>query len=141
MRFISKFFKPATSPIGIDFGSASLKLAQLDGSGNNAALAATAEQEVPAEIARDPAARLQFFAKTIPELLSRGGFCGRRAVLGLPASSMHLERVRVPVLDAEGSRQAIEYEASQRLPFHPSQALIRHVVAGEVYEGEERRSE
>src|SRR5207248_7135059 len=125
----------SASPIGVDFGSASLKLAQLDGAGGSGGLIATAEQEVPSEIARDPAARLQFFAKTIPQLLSRGGFCGRRAVLGLPASSMHLERVRIPVLDAEGSRQAIEYEASQRLPFHPSQALSRHVVAGEVYEG------
>jgi type IV pilus assembly protein PilM len=141
MRFVKKFLGSSASPIGVDFGSASLKLAQLDGTGDGAALIAFAEREVPAAIAHDPAARLQFFAGEVPQLLARGGFRGRRAVLGLPAATTCLERVRVPILDEEGSRQAIEYEASQRLPFFPTQALIRHIVAGEVYEGDERRRE
>jgi type IV pilus assembly protein PilM len=145
MRFVRKFFGSATTPIGVDFGSASLKLAQLDGAGDGtgdgAALLAFAEREVPPDIANDPAARLQFFAKEIPQLLSRGSFRGRRAVLGLPAAVTCLERVRIPLLDEAGFRQAIEYEAALRLPFIPAQALIRHIVAGEVYEGDERRSE
>jgi type IV pilus assembly protein PilM len=141
MRFVRKLFASAASPIGVDFGSASLKVAQLDGSGEGAELIAFAQREVPAEIAGDAAARLQFFAQEIPALLSRGGFRGRRAVLGLPAANTCLERVRVPLLDAEGFRQAIEYEASQRLPFFGAPALIRHIVAGDVYEGDERRSE
>ena len=141
MRFIRRIFGSTPSPIGVDFGSASLKLAQLDGVGIGARLIAAADYDVPDDVARRPAARLQFFVSTIPELLSRGGFRGRRCVLGLPAASMHLERVRIPVLDAECSRQAIEHEASLRLPFHTSRALIRHVVAGEVYEGDQPRSE
>lgn len=141
MRFVRKLFTSTASPIGVDFGSASLKLAQLDGTGAAAELIAFAERDVPPEIANDSAARLQFFAREIPPLLSRGGFRGRRAVLGLPAATTCLERVRIPLLDAEGFRQAIEYEASQRLPFYGAPALIRHIVAGEVYEGDERRSE
>ena len=147
MRFLNKLFgSSAAAPIGVDLGSASLKLAQVIDhggarDGRSAELIAAADVDVPADASRDPAARLRFYARALPELLAQGGFRGRRVVLGLPASSMHLERVRIPVLDDDGAQQAIQYEASVRLPFHPSQALIRHLVAGEVYEDDERRSE
>ncbi|HEY7088230.1 MAG TPA: pilus assembly protein PilM, partial [Tepidisphaeraceae bacterium] len=148
MGFLGSFLKVNTGAIGVDLGSSSLKLAQIspDSGGDNAQvraqLIAAAGAEIPQEVRADPKARIEFFKDTVSDLLSQGGFKGRKAVLGLPASCMHLERLRVPVLpDEQTTKQAIQYELVERLPFHPSRAMIRHFHAGEIYEDNEKRNE
>jgi type IV pilus assembly protein PilM len=141
MGFFNNLIKSGSSPIGIDLGSAVLKLAQVTSSNGKVQLTAAACAEVPPEVRGDAKARIEFFVESVPELLLQGGFKGRRAILGLPACCMHMERVRMPVLEEQGIKQALQFDLVDKLPFHPSRALIRHLVAGEVYEDNERRNE
>src|SRR5215510_11298550 len=145
MGFLGSFLKANVGAIGVDLGSSSLKLAQIspaDGGEGKAQLVAAVGAEIPQEVRADPKARIEFFKDTISEHLTQGGFKGRKVVLGLPASCMHLERLRVPLLpDDQTTKQAIQYELVERLPFHPSRAMIRHLYAGEVYEDNEKRNE
>ena len=147
LSFVQNFFAPKCNPIGVDFGSDCLRLAQVhhstaggEGSGEFKLIAAASE-DVPSHVRHDPGARLNFFIETIKELLAAGKFRGRQCVLGLPAASMFIQHLRMPKLDGEAMKKALPWELRGKLPIDPSHAQLRHVIAGDVYEGQESKSE
>ena len=129
------------NPIGIDFGTDSLKMAQVSLEGGEPRLIAAAAAEVPSHVRNNPAARFAFFTETVREMLSTGGFKGRRAILALPAASMHIQHLRLAKMDDEMMKKALPWEARGKLPIDPSQALMRHLIAGEVYHESEPKNE
>src|SRR5262245_36532037 len=141
MGLLGSLIKSKTAPIGVDIGSSAIKLAQVAWEDGKPRVVGAAYAQVPTELRADPKARVEHFIETVPGLLSKGDFRGRRAIIGLPAWCMHLQRVRVPMLAEQEIKQAIQFELMDKLPFHPSRALIRHLVAGEVYEDNDRRAE
>lgn len=141
LSFVQNFFTPKANPIGIDFGSESLRMAQVRRVGNDFRLIAAASVDVPSHVRHDPAGRLQFFVESVRELLSAGGFVGRQAVLALPAHAMFIQHLRMAKMDEEARRKAIPWEARGKLPIDPTHAILRHHVAGEVYQDQEPREE
>lgn len=141
MGFLGSLLKLGAAPIGVDLGNANLKLAQVNIQDGQPVLTAAASEPIPSEVRADPKGRIDFFLATVSKLLSRGGFRGRKVALGLPASFMHYHRLRLPQMDDAGIKQAIGFECADKLPFHPSRALIRHLVAGDIYEDNEPRHE
>jgi len=77
----------------------------------------------------------------VKELLVEGKFRGRQAILGLPAAAMFIQHLRMPKLDGEAMKKALPWELRGKLPIDPSHAQLRHVIAGEIYEGQESKSE
>jgi type IV pilus assembly protein PilM len=141
LSFVQSWFKPGANPIGVDFGTDTLRLAQVELAGGEFRLVAAASADVPPHVRTDPAARLEFFTETTRELLSSGQFRGRKAVLALPAASMFIQHLRMPKLDEAEMKKALPFEAAGKLPIDPSFALMRHVVAGEVYQDQEQKNE
>jgi type IV pilus assembly protein PilM len=141
LSFVQNFFTPKANPIGIDFGSEALRMAQVRQVGNDFRLIAAASADVPSHVRHDPAGRMQFFVETVRELLSTGGFVGRQAILALPAHAMFIQHLRLAKMDDEARRKAIPWEARGKLPIDPSHAILRHHVAGEVYQDQEPREE
>src|SRR5688500_5119135 len=141
LGFVKNMFGAKTSPIGIDFGSDSLKMAQAVFSGGEWLLQAAASADVPSNVRHDPAARLNFFCDTVKDLLVQGSFQGRQAVLALPAASMFIQHLRMPKLDEESLRKALVWESRGKLPIDPTQALLRHMVAGDIYQDQEPKQE
>jgi type IV pilus assembly protein PilM len=148
--FVQSWFAPAANPIGIDFGSEGLRMAQVEALANPAAakgsardfkLIAAARADVPPHVRNDPAARFEFFARTVRELWPQGNFRGRRVVLSLPASMMTMCHLRLPRMEDDAIKKALPWEARGKLPYDPSRALLRHLVAGDVYQDGEQRSE
>ena len=140
-QFARKWFGPKANPIGIDFGSDCLKLAQIAIVDGEPQLIAAAAAEVPGHIRHIPSARLNFFTETLKELLSSGGFKDRDAVLALPSASMYIQHLRLAKMDNEMLRKALPWEVRGKIPIDPSHALLRHVLAGEVYHDSEPKSE
>jgi type IV pilus assembly protein PilM len=140
--FVQNWIGPRANPIGVDFGTDCLRLAQVQQtpSGEYKLLAA-ASADVPGHVRRDPNLRLGFFAETTRELLATGQFKGRDAVLALPAASMFIQHLRVAKMGEQDTRKAIPWESRGKLPIDPSQALIRHLIAGEVYQDQEPKNE
>ena len=76
LSFVQNIFAPKANPIGVDFGSDTLRLAQVQrisedpqsGSAEYKLLAA-ASADVPAAIRHDPAQRFKFFVQTARDLL------------------------------------------------------------------------
>ncbi|HYO10840.1 MAG TPA: pilus assembly protein PilM [Tepidisphaeraceae bacterium] len=141
LGFVQNFFAPKGNPIGVDYGSDALRLAQVQLVGGEHRLVAAATADVPAHIRHDVGARLNFFVDTTRDLLSQGKFRGRQAVLGLPAANMFIQHLRMPKMDADGMKKALPWELRGKLPIDPSHALLRHIVAGDVYEGQEAKCE
>lgn len=141
LAFMQNWFAPGANPVGVDFGTDCLRLAQVEAVDGEYRLVAAASAEVPSHVRNDPAGRMTFFSQTLRELLAQGNFRGRKAVLALPAASMYIQHLRLPKMDEESLRKALPWEARGKLPMDPSQALLRHLLAGEVYQDQEQKSE
>jgi type IV pilus assembly protein PilM len=141
LSFVQSWLKPGANPIGVDFGTDTLRLAQVELVNGEFHLVAAASADVPPHVRTDPGARLEFFTETTRELLSSGRFRGRKAVLALPAASMFIQHLRMPKLVEAEMKKALPFEAAGKLPIDPSFELMRHVVAGEVYQDQEQKNE
>ena len=141
LSFVQSWFNPASSPIGVDFGSDCLRIAQVDQSDKEYRLVAAASTDVPQHVRNDPASRFSYFGEAVRELLTQGSFRGRRVVLNLPASMMYIQHLRLPKMDDEALKKALVWEARGKLPIDPTQAVLRHIVAGEIYHDQEPKYE
>jgi type IV pilus assembly protein PilM len=141
LGFVQNFFAPRANPIGVDFGSDCLRLAQVQVVDGEHRLLAAATADVPTHVRHDPSARLAFFVEATRDLLAQGGFRGRSAVLSLPAASMFIQHLRLPRTDDATLRKTLPFEARGKLPIDPSQALLRHLVAGEIYHDHDPKQE
>jgi type IV pilus assembly protein PilM len=102
---------------------------------------AAASADVPSHVRNDPGARASFFAETARDLLIQGKFKGRQAILALPAAQMYIQHLRIPKMDEEALKKALPWEARGKLPIDPSHALLRHTIAGEIYQDSEPKDE
>jgi type IV pilus assembly protein PilM len=141
LSFVQSWFTPGANPVGVDFGTDCLRLAQVEKNRGEFRLVAAASAVVPHDIRHDSAARLSFFTRSLRELWTRGNFRGRQAALALPAASMYIQHLRLPRMDEATLKRAIPWEAQGKLPIEPSEALIRHLVAGDIYADDQPRSE
>jgi type IV pilus assembly protein PilM len=139
--FVQNLFSSKTNPIGVDFGSDQLRMAQVQPLGEEFKLIAAASIDVPAHVRLEPSARLNFFAEAARDLIAQGGFRGRQAVLGLPAWSMFIQHLRMPKLEPEALKKALQWELRGKLPIDPSHALLRHLIAGEIYHEQDPKDE
>ena len=142
LGLVQSWFAPTSNPIGVDFGSDSLRMAQVEpGDGGEYRLVAAASADVPAQMRQDPTARINFYADTVRDLLASGNFRGRRAILSLPAASTFIQHLRMPRLEEEELKKALPWEARGKLPIDPTHAVLRHIVAGEIYQDQEQKNE
>lgn len=139
--FVQSWFSTPSSPIGVDFGSDCLRVAQIEKAENEFRLIAAASADVPPHVRNEPISKFAFFSETIRELISQGSFRGRRVVLNLPASMMHIQHLRLPKMEDDALRKALTWECRGKFPFDPSQAVLRHIIAGEIYHDQEPKYE
>ena len=130
--FVQNILAPPSHPIGVDFGSDCLRIAQVQQDGDDFKLLAAASAEIPAEVRGDPEAWLQFFAESAKDLMAQGQFRGRRAILGLPSAVVHTFQLALEPVSEETLKGAILQASKTKLPFDPAQALVRHIVVGKT---------
>ncbi len=141
LGFVQNWFATPTDTIGVDFGSDSLRMAQVEMVDGEFKLIAAAAADVPSNARNDVPARIAFYAEGLRDLLSQGAFKGRRAILSLPASLTYYQHVRMPRMDDDAMKKALLWELRGKLPVDPSQMALRHIVAGDVYQDQDPKSE
>src|SRR5665213_2780529 len=139
--FVQSWFSKPSNPIGVDFGSDCLRIAQAEQVNGEWHLNAAASADVPPHVRNEPHARFAFFGETMRELITRGNFRGRRVTLCLPASMMYIQHLRLPKMDDEATKKALTWELRGKIPFDPSAAVLRHILAGEIYHDSEPKNE
>lgn len=135
------FLQKKVYPIGIDLGSFSLKMIQLGIEDGNVKLLAAAKENVPADIQGNPSSIYQWYVENIRRLLDSQPFKGKKVVTALPSREMQVQHLRVPKMDPDQLKQALPFEAQDKLPFDINGGLLRHVIAGEIYDGDETKLE
>lgn len=129
-------------PIGVDLGTATLKMAQLRAMPKGAfTLIAAAIAEVPPEARREPAARMRFLHDGLRIAMKDAAFKGNQCILSLPAEMTFVQHLKLAKMPPEQLASALHWELQGKLPYDPSRAIIRHVLAGEIYENNEVRQE
>ncbi|KPK83608.1 MAG: hypothetical protein AMJ81_07765 [Phycisphaerae bacterium SM23_33] len=136
-----KLSKPRAFPIGIDLGTAVIKMAQVRAVEDRLELLAAASAEVPADCREDVSRRMDFLGDQLPQLHKTGGFKGRKCVLSLPATETFVEHVKTAKMPPDELDKALRRELDGKLPCDPAEAVIRHVVAGETHDDREARLE
>ena len=133
--------KTQTLPIGVDLGTSIAKLAQMKVREDGIELLAAGAVEIPPEARMDRRARLRWLAEGIPRVLQSKLFKGRQCILGLPAQDVSVHHVKLPKASAEDTARAVVMELEGKLPCPTDQAVVRHVVAGDLYGDGEPRQE
>jgi type IV pilus assembly protein PilM len=137
---VLSWFAGRVSPIAVDIGTDTLKLLQVEPKDNTHRLVAAAAETIPEELRAKSADRDAFVADTLKKLLA-DGFKGRQVVTCLPSSHMAVQHIRVGKMSTDELAKALPFEAAGKLPFDPHRAVLRHTVAGEVYQHQEAKQE
>ncbi len=135
------FLRQKVYPIGVDLGSSSVKLVQLSGAGKGLGLQAAAQAEVPHDIRGNPSALQEWYVETVRELLSSKPFKETRVITCLPSRELLVQHLRLAKMDEEQLEKTLPWEAQGKVPFDIHRARLRHIIAGEVYEGSETKLE
>lgn len=128
-------------PIALDFGDDGVKLLQMRQVGGTLAVTACGRWRAPQSLAPDPKGRRESMVAAVRDMLRRGGFRGRRAVSALPCSQMGIKNVRLPQMPEHELRQAVAWEASERLGFRQGVDQLSYIKAGQVRTAAENRDE
>jgi type IV pilus assembly protein PilM len=84
---------------------------------------------------------MDFLAETLPPLLKNHGFKMRKCIFSLPAASTYVQHVRMPKLTPEQTAQSLPIELQGKLPYPVEDAVVRHMVAGDIFADGESKQE
>jgi type IV pilus assembly protein PilM len=136
---VSWLAKRRYGPIGVDVGSRSVKLMQLDA--NRSRIVEAARWELAAPDSTDPAERDARVVKAIRQAFEGRRFRGRDAVFSIGSRDLFVQNIRVPQVHGEELSRLICAEAAGRVPFASDEAEVRYVEAANVRQGEGMRRE
>lgn len=135
-------------PIGVDLGSGSLKMAQLRLTDDLELLGAASAPLAGPDC--EPAAgaaktgfqdQIRTAGPLMKQVIKAAGFKTRQCILSMPASASFVQHVKIPKLPAEEVPKALQWELQGKLPFPVEDAVVRHVIAGDVFGDGEPKQE
>jgi Tfp pilus assembly PilM family ATPase len=77
-KLVQSLFAPKANPIGVDFGSETLRMAQVGLRDGEYHLVGAASTPIPIGIRKDANARLEFLVEACRSTYAKGGFSGRQ---------------------------------------------------------------
>jgi type IV pilus assembly protein PilM len=137
---VLSWFASKVTPIAVDIGTENIKLLQAEPRDGQFRLVAAACEAIPDEARGKISDREAFINDTLRKMLG-DGFRGKQVVTCLPSHAMAVQHLRVGKMSAEELTKALPFEAQGKLPFDPNRAVLKHTVAGEVFQGADVRQE
>jgi type IV pilus assembly protein PilM len=141
LGFVKDWFARPASPIGVDIGTDTIRVAQCVHDGREWQLAAAACTDVPAGMREPSEERTQFLVDALRDLVGHGNFRGKQAVLCIPSSLLQIQHVRMPRLTDAETKKALPWELKGKLTIDPHHAVLRHLIAGEIEVNGEPKNE
>jgi type IV pilus assembly protein PilM len=121
----------------LDIGTTTVRLLQLGGTEKDLRVVDAAKFVIPQEVKSEPARRRERVVEGLRRLLKERRFRGREAVSALAVGELAIRNVRLPKMPEEALDTAVNWEAQNRFPFDTATAIIQHLPAGEVRQGEQ----
>ena len=128
-------------PIGLDIGTTTVRLLQLGGKEQDLRVMDAGKAGIPAEVKADPKRRREFLLENVRRLVKERRFRGRETVMTLPPGAMAVRNIRMPKMPDEELVTAVNWEAQNKFPFDTATAVIQHLRAGEVRQGDQALDE
>lgn len=128
-------------PVGLDIGSDSVKMLQVELQGRNLSVVSASRQPIPPAARENPELRLAVVGDLIKQLFRHGKFAGRKAVVAVPREILHVKNLRMPLIPPQELMAAVKFEARNIFPFDTESAHIQIIPAGEVRQGIDVRQE
>jgi type IV pilus assembly protein PilM len=137
-----RFTRAQVQPIGVDIGSDSVKLLQMEVADQTLSVIAAACQALPpAARAQDLKDRTAAAADLVRQMMRHNSFSSRKIIAALPREIVYVKNLRLPMMPMEELRSAIDYEVKNIFPFERKDAHVRFLYAGEVRQGTDARQE
>jgi len=133
--------KPKPLPIGVDLGSSTVKMVQMATTESGLRLLAAGSANVPQGFRESPSRRMDYMARSIRSLLKTRAFKSTECVISLPAEMTFILHMKVPKVGPEELTSALEWGLQGKLPYPVEDAIVRHLVAGDVYGDGEAKQE
>ena len=124
-------------PIGLDIGSTTVRLLQLGGAERDLRVIHAARLVIPNEVKPDPKRSRQWMVEAIRRLMRERRFRGREAIMALAPDALAVRNIRLPKMPEEELATAVNWEAQNKFPFDTATAVIQHLLAGEVRQGDQ----
>jgi type IV pilus assembly protein PilM len=122
-------------PIGLDLGSDCIKMIQFESTASGLRVRAAGQYYFPPDLAPDSPERKDLAIAAVRRMHRQKRFRGREVVFAAADSELLIKTIRVPEGSPQEVAQAIQDEASKRLPYDVSGATIQHIDAGRVQQG------
>jgi type IV pilus assembly protein PilM len=129
------------SIVGLDIGTSSVKIVQLNPSGNQWQLAALGMAEIPKESleVKDPEAQKLAVIDAIKRVFKESGIKIKRVVTSFSGDSVIIRYVKLPFMTEEQLREGIRKEAEQYIPLNIDQVVLDFQILGEAQEDGQRK--
>ncbi|MHC4475326.1 MAG: pilus assembly protein PilM [Planctomycetota bacterium] len=128
-------------PIGLDIGHNSIKMIQLAMDGGRTSVLAAQKIKIAPGVNGDETHRRRFIISAVAQALSENDFRGRDVVSCLPSERLKITSLRLSEPGSEAMEVALRKEAAQRFGLDPDQDSINYVVAGEVRQDDDIKTE
>lgn len=125
------FFSSSTSILGVDIGTADIKIAQIT-HGKQQVLDTYGIVNLSYQItARDSETVIQHTAEILKSLLEQAQVSTKRAVISLPNSAVFTSVIEMPKMPDKEMEQALQYEAKKYVPLPTSEVILSWSVVEE----------
>ena len=125
-------------PIGVDIGTQSVKLIQLNA--EQTQLREASRWDLPAGSAASDE-HMDNVAEALRQAREGRDFRGREAVFCLNSADLFVQNIRVPQAVGDEFRQIVHSAAASRIPFDKTDTEIRYIEADNVRQGDSVRKE
>ncbi|MHC4587248.1 MAG: pilus assembly protein PilM, partial [Planctomycetota bacterium] len=127
-------------PIGLDIGHNSIKMIQLQVNGEQLSVIAAQKTRIDHGI-NDEKEKNIFIVSAIKQMLAEGRFHGTNVISSLPNDGLEITSLRLAEDQSDGIEQALRKEVVQRFGLDPDKDAMQYVIAGNVHQGDEIKSE
>jgi len=128
-------------PIGLDIGHSCIKMIQLAHVNGSLKVLSLGRAPVTLSASMDEEATRRCIVSAIRQLLSRGGFKGRKVVSALSGDKLQITSLRLTEAEALQADKALRREAAQRFDLNPDIDTIDYLLAGSAHQGDEVKNE
>lgn len=123
--------------IGLDIGSKTIKVVEVDKSGNGFSLKASGVVGYRGEPIEKLTDEKQTAAVSdiVSKLFKAAGVSGRDVAIALPENLVFTRTIRLPLLTDQEVASAIKWEAEQYIPMPIKEAIVQHQIISRVEKG------
>lgn len=114
--------------IGLDIGSASIKLAELAPTGKKWKLETMASMQTPANWMANAKTNLSATAVTLAKIYKEAGAHSKKVVVSIPEEQVFSHVIDLPLMSDEEVEQALQWQVEQYIPIPLDQAIWSHQI-------------